>query len=219
MHWGKRIWHAYQKNRVPVDEALFRDAYVHAERTLGKNPIIQPNDNFTDTLRKKLDIELEYIRQHIEGFDPEKWHDAILDTLILDTVESTNLSKDVLRDLFGEYVDKGKTVLVSNFYGNISSVLQEFDMDGNFSHVIESAVVGVRKPDPEIYRMGLRALGVKDPSKVLVIGDSYDKDIRPAHEIGCKTLWYMGEGWTPDIPNGDKADWTMTTWFDVWRGI
>ena len=43
MHWGKRIWHAYQKNGVPVDEPLFRYAYVHAERTLAKNPIIQGN--------------------------------------------------------------------------------------------------------------------------------------------------------------------------------
>ena len=219
MHWGKRIWHAYQKNKVPVDEALFRDAYVHAERTLAKNPLIKPEHDFSDTLSIKLDIELEYIQQHIEGFDPDKWHDNILDTLILDTEESTSLSHDVLRDLFGDYVKKGKTVLVSNFYGNVSSVLKQFNLDGYFSHIIESAVVGVRKPDPEIYRLGLKALGAKDPSRVLVIGDSYDKDIIPAREIGCKTLWYMGEGWTPDIPRGEKADWAMTTWFDVWEGI
>ena len=75
MHWGKRIWHAYQKNGVPVDEPLFRDAYVHAERTLAKNPIIQGNDDFTETLRKKLTIELEYIQERIEGFAPDEWLD------------------------------------------------------------------------------------------------------------------------------------------------
>ena len=37
-HWGKVIWHAYERQQVPVSEALFREAYVHAERTLGRNP-------------------------------------------------------------------------------------------------------------------------------------------------------------------------------------
>ena len=217
MHWGKRIWHAYQKNGVPVDEPLFRDAYVHAERTLAKNPIIQGNDDFTETLRKKLTIELEYIQERIEGFDPDEWLDDILDTLIEATEESTNLSKEVMNEVFGDYVKKGKTILVSNFYGNVNAVLSQFGLDDSFSQVIESAVVGVRKPDPEIWRMGLRAIGVSDPSKALVIGDSYDKDIIPAHEIGCDTLWFMGEGWTPVIPDGAKANWVMTSWFDVYE--
>ena len=30
-HWGKVIWHAYERVGVPVDEALFREAYVHGE--------------------------------------------------------------------------------------------------------------------------------------------------------------------------------------------
>ena len=217
MHWGKRIWHAYQKNGVPVDEPLFRDAYVHAERTLAKNPIIQGNDDFTETLRKKLTIELEYIQERIEGFDPDEWLDDILDTLIEATEESTNLSKEVMSEVFGDYVKKGKTILVSNFYGNVNAVLSQFGLHDSFSQVIESAVVGVRKPDPEIWRMGLRAIGVSDPSKALVIGDSYDKDIIPAHSIGCDTLWFMGEGWTPVIPDGAKANWVMTSWFDVYE--
>lgn len=215
MHWGKRIWHAYQKCGVPVDEALFREAYVHAERTLAKNPIIQKDDDFTATLCKKLTIEMDYLSERVEDFDPDEWLDDVLDTLIEATEESTNLSGEVMRELFGDYVKKGKTILVSNFYGNINAVLRQFGLEGYFSQVIESAVVGVRKPDPEIWRMGLRALGVTDASKVLVIGDSYDKDIIPAHEIGCDTLWFMGEGWTPVIPDGIKADWTMTTWFDI----
>ena len=99
----------------------------------------------------------------------------------------------------------------------MNAVLRQFGLDGCFSEVIESAVVGVRKPDPEIWRMGVKALRVSDPSKVLVIGDSYDKDIIPAHEIGCDTLWFMGEGWTPVIPDGIKANWVMTSWFDIYK--
>ena len=49
-HWGKVIWHAYEHLQVPVSETDFRDAYVHAERTLGKNPIIQPDFTFYKNL-------------------------------------------------------------------------------------------------------------------------------------------------------------------------
>ena len=217
MHWGKRIWHAYQKCGVPVDEPLFREAYVHAERTLAKNPIIQSDDDFTATLYKKLTIELEYIEDRVDDFDSDEWIDDILDSLIEATEESTNLSNEVMGEVFGKYVKAGKSILVSNFYGNVNAVLRQFGLDCCFSQVIESAVVGVRKPDPEIWRMGVKAMGVSDPSKVLVIGDSYDKDIIPAHEIGCDTLWFMGEGWTPVIPDGKKADWAMTSWFDIYK--
>lgn len=65
-------------------------------------------------------------------------------------------------------------MLVSNFYGNIQSVLKDFELDDFFSDVIESSVVGVRKPDPTIYRLGVEAL--KLPAEnVLVVGDSFRK--------------------------------------------
>ena len=60
-HWGKMLWHAYQRAGVPVTEQLFRAAYIHAERTLGKNPIIQHNDTFRQTLSKKIELELGYL--------------------------------------------------------------------------------------------------------------------------------------------------------------
>ena len=55
-HWGKVIWHAYERNGIPVGEPDFRDAYVFAERTLGKENIIKPTDTFFHTLDVKLDL-------------------------------------------------------------------------------------------------------------------------------------------------------------------
>ncbi|MGN1252333.1 MAG: HAD family hydrolase, partial [Muribaculaceae bacterium] len=63
-----------------------------------------------------------------------------------------------------------------------------------FKGVIESAVVGVRKPDPAIFMLGVVALGLK-PEEVLVVGDSLRKDILPARSIGCHTAWIKGRGW------------------------
>ena len=85
--------------------------------------------------------------------------------------------------------------LVSNFYGNMPVVLREFRLDDLFSAVIESAVVGVRKPDERIFQLGVEALRLK-PEEVAVVGDSYEKDILPARRLGCQTVWLKGEGWT-----------------------
>lgn len=40
MHWAEVIWMAYEALKVPVSKAVFRDAYVHGERTLGKSKLL-----------------------------------------------------------------------------------------------------------------------------------------------------------------------------------
>lgn len=205
-HWGRVIWHAYGRQRVPVDEPLFREAYVHAERELGRNPIIQSDYTFRRTLSVKLRIEMEYIAAHARGFDPGQWHGAVLDDLYALVQAETARSRRVL-DVIRQ---RRPLVLVSNFYGNIATVLAEFGLDGIFGRIVESAVVGVRKPDPRIFTLGVEALGM-EPGRVAVVGDSYDKDIVPAHRAGCRTVWMRGEGWTGDSPaDTSAADMVIT---------
>lgn len=73
----------------------------------------------------------------------------------------------------------------------METVLKDFGIDGYFKKIIESAVVGVRKPDPKIFTLGVEALGFK-PEEVLVFGDSYSKDIIPAEKAGCQVMWIKG---------------------------
>jgi FMN phosphatase YigB (HAD superfamily) len=196
-HWGQAIWHAYQRQKVAVSEADFRQAYVEAERTLGRNPIIQTDYNFHRTLDLKLRIEMEYLFSHhlwpVKKEEALAFHDAVLEDLYAQTQRITASSKVVLQEISQKY----PMVLVSNFYGNIHVVLQEFHLDGLFQKVIESAVVGIRKPDARIYALGVQALGLQ-PAEVAVVGDSYPKDIVPAKKIGCKAIWLKGEGWTDE---------------------
>ena len=197
-HWGKVIWHAYERQQVPVSEAQFREAYVHGERTLGKNPIIQPDFTFRQTMEKKLQLQLEFLHQ-------EDYLSPLLDDLYSRTQAETRKSREVLLRLKEQY----PMVLVSNFYGNIQTVLGEFGLDGVFSQIIESAVVGVRKPDPRIFSLGVEALGLK-PDEVVVVGDSIDKDIVPARQAGCHTVWFRGEGWTDDPVDESIPDRIIT---------
>lgn len=203
-HWGKMIWHAYEYCRVPVGEVLFRDAYVFAERELARNPIIKPDFTFHQTLSAKIRIEMEYIEGKQEGFVASHWYEAVVEHLYAATKAETQRSSEVLKVLKERY----PMVLVSNFYGNIATVLAEFGFDGIFQHIVESAVVGVRKPDPRIFTLGVEALGMQ-ASEVLVVGDSYDKDIVAASKAGCHTVWIKGEGWTDAEPDGVAADWII----------
>ena len=192
-HWGKVLWHAYERQQVPVTEADFRLAYVHAERTLGKNPIIQPNFTFRQTLETKIRLQLQYLEENGNLFPLSSFLFSLLNDLYARTKAETAHSVEVLRQFHQTY----PMVLVSNFYGNIAVVLREFGFEGLFSEVIESAVVGVRKPDPQIFTLGVEALGL-NPEEVVVVGDSMDKDIIPAVKAGCQTVWFKGEGWTDD---------------------
>ena len=55
-----------------------------------------------------------------------------------------------------------------------------------FDHVIESAKIGLRKPDPRIYRMMIEALAV-DPSKCVYL-DDLGVNLKPAREMGMTTI-------------------------------
>ena len=197
-HWGMLLWHAFERHQVPVSESQFRDAYVYAERTLGRNKIIQPTDTFLQTLKAKVQLELAYLNN-------ESYTDAIVSDVYERTKSQTALSRRVLMQM-----KASPMVLVSNFYGNISVVLQEFGLDGIFAEVIESAVVGIRKPDQQIFLLGVDALGMK-PEEVTVVGDSLEKDIIPAKRAGCHTVWLKGEGWTNAQDGENQADRVIMT--------
>jgi putative hydrolase of the HAD superfamily len=55
-----------------------------------------------------------------------------------------------------------------------------------FDYVIESAKIGLRKPDPRIYQMMVEALSV-DPKNCVYL-DDLGVNLKPAREMGIKTI-------------------------------
>ncbi|MCO5132009.1 MAG: HAD-IA family hydrolase [Xanthobacteraceae bacterium] len=55
-----------------------------------------------------------------------------------------------------------------------------------FDHVIESAKIGLRKPDPRIYQMMVAALGV-DPARCVYL-DDLGVNLKPARAMGMTTI-------------------------------
>ena len=208
-HWGKMLWHAYQRHNIPVSEDEFRKAYAYAERTLGRIPIIQSDYTFRKTLSVKLRIEFEYLQDKgiiVSGnFNSASEQTAILDDLYKMVVANTEKAREVLLKL----KEQADIVLVSNFYGNLNVVLKEFNLDDIFDRVIESAVVGVRKPDPAIFQLGINALGMA-PENIVLVGDSFEKDIVPGKKVGLNTIWIKGEQWGDKQYDEKLADKVIT---------
>ena len=194
-HWSEVIWDGYRDAGVDVSKADFRDAYVETERELARTRHILPHHNFYDLLLIKMKLELGVLisRGLLLPDNSESLAVAIAEYCYDRAKSSVEDARPVLETLHKYY----PMVLVSNFYGNVESVLEDFDLRRYFGHIVESAVVGVRKPDPAIFALGVDALGMQ-PQQVLVIGDSLRKDILPAESLGCHVAWLKGKGWTPE---------------------
>lgn len=201
-HWAHVIWEGYRKAGIPVTNDQFREAYVYAERALAKAPVILPDDNFNVLMQKKLEIETQHLVEMGVWQASVAERRAKSDAAAQYCYDYARRTVDQSRLTLTRLAERYPMVLVSNFYGNIETILRDFHLSKYFTKVIESAVVGVRKPDPAIYQLGVDAIGLP-ASQVLVVGDSYGKDMVPAHKIGCRTAWMKGEGWTSDENNDE----------------
>ena len=188
-HWAEVIWEQYLAAETNISKELFREAYVHGERTLAKMPIIEPCDTFKILLEKKIEIQAEYLRE--KGYPLS---DAQKERISADCYQRVLSTLDTTRNVVSTLSKRYPMVLVTNFYGNMPVVLREFKLDSFFGRIIESSVVGIRKPDPALYAMGVEALSLP-AENILVVGDSYRKDIYPASTLGCATAWIKGKVW------------------------
>ena len=195
VHWSEIIWDGYQQAQIDVTKEQFRESYVFAERELARTLHILPHHNFYDLLLIKMRIELGYLAE--QGLIDAAIVEEKALTVAKYCYDAARQCVEEARPTIKALYEKYPLVLVSNFYGNVESVLADFDLRRYFKEIVESAVVGVRKPDPRIFSLGVEALNLK-PEEVLVIGDSYKKDIVPAETIGCKAAWIKGKGWTAD---------------------
>lgn len=185
VHWFHIFRKVYAVHLPQITEERLREAYVYGERYLATHRVIEPADDFLAMLRKKVAIQLSALG--IEDEELTKRIATACDDIVRTQMEAT---REVLDALAMRY----PMVLVSNFYGNIQAVLASYGLDGYFKEIVESAVVGIRKPNPQIFALGVEALAVL-PEEVVVVGDSYGKDMAPAHSIGCHTVWLKGQGW------------------------
>lgn len=202
IHWAEFFWKAYQHFHIPVAKDDFKNAFIYSERKIPT--VIKPDFSLEKTYKSQLNYQFEYLEK--EELISE-FAFAIIDKMswfcFTEVLKNTKTTKNILSVLKDEY----KMGLISNYYGNVETVLEETELKKYFDVIIDSAVVGIRKPDRKIFELAFDKLDV-EPKNIIVIGDSYKNDIEPAKELGCSTVWINVAGW--DIPaQTDRADFTV----------
>ncbi len=204
-HWAEVLWEQYVAQGIPVEKSAFREAYVYGERTLAKEKHIYPEDDFRRVLYVKTALQFDYLIS--KGFLPvgSKGAEDVAERSYAYVLRVLEKTRPVLEKLATHY----PLVLVSNFYGNIHTILEDFGLSTYFSDIVESSIVGLRKPDPAIYALGVERMGLP-AQNILVIGDSFSKDVVPAKAVGCQAVWLQGEGWGGEEIDSALPDYTIS---------
>ena len=73
--------------------------------------------------------------------------------------------------------------VISNSNGSVRSILEATGLARDLDFIIDSAVVGVEKPDPRIFHVALDLAGVP-PEAAFYVGDLYSVDVLGARRAG-----------------------------------
>ena len=65
--------------------------------------------------------------------------------------------------------------------------LAEYGIDDAMECVVLSSVTGIRKPDPEIFRVAERAMNLK-PEQLAYVGDTLSRDVRGVRNAGWRCM-------------------------------
>ncbi len=113
---------------------------------------------------------------------------------------------DVLRALSGRF----KLGVIANQDLGTQERLCSHGWGSFFSVCVSSTEEGVRKPDPEIFRLALRRAGCL-PEEAAMVGDRINNDIRPAKALGMSTIRIVQGASRLQVPRvaDDIADFTV----------
>ncbi len=199
IHWSEKFWELYTQFGVRVRKKEVEEAFVRADELLVRSSEL-PRLTFYKTLHRQLTLQFAILRLEEES--------DLLKQMVDSCYEDVRTTITKAKSILGAVQSRYRLALVSNFYGNLEIVCREFELHPYFDAMIDSAVVGVRKPDPAILKIALRRLGGVAAEASTMVGDSYDRDILPAKGIGCRTIWLRGKSWTTPSST-DAADYTV----------
>jgi putative hydrolase of the HAD superfamily len=132
------------------------------------------DEEFWQRLGRRLGLRSQEV---IDRFVADLFRDAAADPRMVELV----------RQLRGPY----QTGLLSNASDLLPWLLRErYGLDGLFDVKVISALVGVTKPDPAIYRVLLERLGTRPESTVFV--DDREQNIAVAVAVGIQAIRFEG---------------------------
>lgn len=183
-HWLDRFLAIYPKvGLAAVEKSLIKEAFYAADEQAYADPWVR-----TARLRAMMERHCEWQFGRLKLEDAAK-RQAAVDAFVRAAERILRRNRNVLARLASERYRMG---VVSNFYGNVALLCDEAGFSPYLQVVADSALVGAKKPDPAIFLWALERLKVP-AGRVGFIGDSFERDMRPAKALGMTTFWIIGD--------------------------
>ena len=194
--WIERFYPIYKENGVVAERSRFDRAFYDADDAL-------PGRFALDGLNLEQTLRLQ-VRGVLDALAPAQADltERIAGRFTEDSRSQFRRLAPVLERLASRY----RLGVVSNFYGNLDGILRAEGLSSLFAVVADSGVLGVTKPDPEIFLHAARVLGTP-PEECVMVGDSVPRDIKGAAAAGMKKALVCAAAQAPDA----GQDWTVRT--------
>jgi HAD superfamily hydrolase (TIGR01509 family) len=203
-HWLERFLVLYRAAGVTLPRETLRATFDEAERRANSDPIIASSD-----FRQMIESHVKWQLTHL-GLT-NSW---LEDDLTADFIAPVREAVATNVRLLAELAERGFALaVVSNGCGNVEKLCADFGYTPFLSAIVDSRCVGVCKPDPGIFMHALEKLG-RAPGEAMMVGDSFERDIVPAKQLGMITAWLEGaEG--RDCPDPSLVDIRLRTLGDL----
>ncbi len=200
-HWFDHFLTVYARCDVPMTAARLKPAFYGADEALARLPGVG-GLGLVSMVEAHVDLQLGAL-----GIVDAAVARRLVDAFVADTRAAWDRNRALLRRLAEVY----RLGVVSNSYGNMEALLDEAAL-APFAVIVDSEVVGLRKPDPAIYALAADRLGL-GPADVLHVGDSWERDVVAACAAGMRAAWLARRDATmPTVP----ADvWRLTSLLDL----
>jgi HAD superfamily hydrolase (TIGR01549 family) len=182
LHWLDRFLALYRDFGAEFPRDAIRRAFDEAERQSALDDEIASSD-----LAQMIELHVKWQLAHLGLKDP-KLERHLVEGFIEPVREAAAANAQLLASLVERGFELG---VISNGCGNVEKLCSDFGYATYLSAIVDSRRVGLYKPDPAIFIHAAEKLG-GDPGTMMMVGDSFDRDVRPAKEAGMKTAWLQG---------------------------
>ena len=124
-------------------------------------------------------------------------HDKIIDKISHDYIEflpENNKLMDGAIEILEYLKPKYRLFIITNGFRDVQDKkLKNSNIKHYFEAIYDSESVGVKKPDPKIFRHALIDSG-SGPNESLMVGDNYEADVLGAKKLNINTIHFVAHG-------------------------
>jgi len=179
--WLDRFYPLYLRQGLEVSREQFSRVYFDADDHLAARFRLD-GLGLEETLRL-------HVRSVLKILAPDRLNsiERIVQPFLYDSRDSFRKARPILERLKKHHA----LGIVSNFYGNLESILETEGLRSYFTVISDSGKVGFLKPSPEIFLYAMNYIGA-GPANTWMVGDSLSRDMKGAELIGLSHAWLRG---------------------------